>query len=56
MSEFVIDGEERAAACDKAELLLETTTDAEVIKACEAVLYAYRYDGIMTKSMVDALG
>ena len=53
-TEFVIDGEERKSACDLADQLLDSAT-GDLRTACEAVIYAYRFDGIMTRGEVDAL-
>jgi hypothetical protein len=53
-TEFVTDGEERKSACDLADQLVEAAT-GDLWTACEAVIYAYRFDGIMTRAEVDAL-
>ena len=55
-NELISNGDERQAACDKAELVLELDyITAEQQVAAEAVIYAYRFDGIMTADEVAKL-
>ena len=56
MVKFINDMDARQAACDLAELIAETAEPgSKRATAAGAVLYAYRYDGIMTADDVSAM-
>ena len=56
MVKFINDMDARKAACYRAERIAETADPgSKQATAAEAVLYAYRYDSIMTADDVSAM-